>query len=548
MAPKLEQVAGAEIGAGQSYDCTVTLTTPTTPNNLLVVTAITASYAPTVLTGPDNFVLVREISLGIIKLAVWYREGAPATSSVKVHTSQVASMQVRLAQYSGAAQSGALDKVVVGSALGALISTGRTGVVSQADSIVFCAVANHYSSTAQQAFTGSLTRLLESVSPQIWGGYRIDTDDVRTRLTIHQAITSAVQNFTLDAVLTATRHWLAILCVFRGGSIGPARMTSTGQVALTVTGSGNLTVFGKLVANNPANTTALTVTGSGRMGPFTHQYRLGGWDGVLIGEGTDIPVVEVQGLGGWEMRTSDDDLPQGDGGIRGVDLQSSRQVLFKVNTHSDLTDEREAAAEVEDRLDILLRALVPQRDQDWELIWRDPDQPLKMLRCRPVNLLRDKDWQQILLADQSFALRAADPRHYSAFVRTPRVPNTPVGSIPYILSVLNAGNGYAYPIIQVSPTSVPLTRVELRNETYDLSWVVTAAVPVGSTLTGDMDARATGAPRSVVTIDSQSKYGAWQHPRETFSLAPGSNDLTLTTVPAGAPVTCVVQYRDTWSG
>jgi hypothetical protein len=68
-----------------------------------------------------------------------------------------------------------------------------------------------------------------------------------------------------------------------------------------------------------------------------------------------------------------------------------------------------------------------------------------------------------------------------------------------------------------------------------------------------MDGRITGAPRSPITLDGQSKYGSWQLPRDPFRIDPdpsgqgGFNNLYLRTTPAGAPVTATLEYRDTWA-
>lgn len=78
---------------------------------------------------------------------------------------------------------------------------------------------------------------------------------------------------------------------------------------------------------------------------------------------------------------------------------------------------------------------------------------------------------------------------------------------------MNEGNGQACPTIRVAvPTAAasPVNRAELVNETLDLTFAVQAVLPPGATLVGDMEARAIGAPRSVVTVDGHSKYGAWQ--------------------------------------
>ncbi len=104
-------------------------------------------------------------------------------------------------------------------------------------------------------------------------------------------------------------------------------------------------------------------------------------------------------------------------------------------------------------------------------------------------------------------------------------------------------------MIRVSgPTADSVQRIQLTNQTYDQTFAVEATLPTSSTLLGDMEARATGANRSIVTIDGQNKYGGWQFPRETFLLGPGENRLRLTTVPADTSVMCELEFRDTWNG
>lgn len=556
MPPVLRQRVGDQAGSGQKRTCTGNFNQPTLPGSLLVVTAV-SSGGSAALTGPSGFTLIRERVVGDLKLAMWYLEGAPSTQSVSVTTSVDRPLQMQAMEYTGAAMANALDQVTIATNQTNLASTGTTNTTSQSDSIVVACVANQVASTLQSGFSGALAALIGqgTTTPQSgwgWLGLGSDPDNLRNRLSVHHAITSAVQQFVLQAYLSAIAPWIAILCVFKGGSSGPVRMTSRNRPAITTGGRGDLTVFGPLRSTQLVSGAQgfFISGGTARIGPFVHQYRLGGWDGLLIGDSTPYRVESVEGLGGWEMRTSDDELPRADGGIRGIDLQSARQILFKVNTHSELaTGSPEAHADIQDKLDVLYRALVPQRSQDWELLWRDPDQPLKMIRCRPINIIQNLTADQLLLLNQTFALKATDPRHYSAFAKSVRIPNTPAGGIPFIQLVLNEGNGFAFPVIRVTPTDVPLTRIELRNETYDLSWAIEGVIPVGSTVVGDMEAHQNiGPARSVITMDGQSKYGLWRQPRETFRIAPGANDLTLTTVPSGAQVTATVEFRDTWSG
>lgn len=547
MAPKLEQSAAASVAKYQSRTVQATFTKATTPGSLVVVVCLAAGTLPSNLTTPAGFTLIANRGLRDVQMSVWYQQNSPTMDSVSVTTLDAEkSMQLRVMEFSGVAQANALDKLVVSTGESQYAVTGSTGTTSIGDELVLGFVANQYASTAQYGFSGGLTRLFESVSPESWSrGQNVDWE--RARLSVHQAVTSVARAHSIFSVLGTWRRWIAVVVTFRGGSAGPARFTSTQQgPILTTGGRGSLTVFGPLRSIQLGASSPMLVTGGGqaRIGPYNYQYRLGGWDGLLIGDDTPYRVDSHDGLEGWAIRTSDDELPRGDGALRGVDLQSSRQVIFELKVGG-------TQDEVEEAMDNLYRALVPQRDGDWDLIWRHPGRPLRMLRCRPVNISRELSWRETLVNHQKFSLLAADPRHYSASSHLIKVPVTPAGAaLDTITSVVNAGNGFAYPSIQITgPTSgPPVTRIELVNTTNDVSFVVQAVLPKGTVLVGDMEARATGAPRSVVTIDHQTKYGAWQHPRSTFALNPGENLLYLHTEPAGAPVACTVTYRDTWSG
>lgn len=544
----LEQSAAASVAKYQSRTATATFTAPTKPGSLVVVVCAAAGTIPSRLQGPEGFTLIGgERGLRDIQMSVWIRANCPSITSVSVTTLDAEkSLQVRAIEYSGVAQVNVVDKLTGSGDESQIAYAGSTGVVSQADELVLGFVVNQYASTSQFGFSGGLTRLFESTSPPGWSrGSNEDWE--RSRLTVHQAIPTSAQSWSMLSLLSTSRRWLSLLVTLRGaGGFGPARMTSTKQApALTTGGRGLLTLFGPLASKTAQP--VLTTGGSGRIGPSDYQYRLGGWGGLLIGAGTPWRVEGVEGLEGWELRTSDDELPRGDGALRGIDLQSARQILFKVNADSGPLQDPNV---LERRLDELYRALVPQRDTDWELIWRHPGRPLRMVRARPINLVRGQDLMQMILTGQGFTLRAADPRHYSAFVRQVTIPQTPLGVDPQTVTVINAGNGAAWPLIRVlGPSSADLLRrVELVNRTQNVSFTVAAVVARGSTLLGDMEARATGAPRSVVTIDDQPKYGAWQHPRQSFFLGPGGNDIYLRTDPPGVPIVCSLEWRDTWSG
>lgn len=554
--PTIAQHAYNTVCKGQSRTVTVTFTDPTGPNNLVVLSVVMAGGSnPTNVTVPSGFQLIRSRQNGNLQANLYYYEAAPSMEQINVTVSRDRSVQVRAVEYLGARTTGVLDQVAVLTGPGRSCESGFTNITVQADEVVFALIVNRHASTTQSGFSGGLSRLFESTSPKYFGNGGSNDDEDRTRCTHHHVVSNVITQWYIRALLSSHRDWIVILCTFRGGTSGPALFTSKqAPPVLKTTGTGSsayLSAFGPLKSLQapPMLSTSSTLPGAyAHISPFNYQYRLGGWSGLLIGSGTPYNVEGTDGLGGWQVRTSDEDLPRNDGALRGIDLESARQILFRLNVGPNL---------IEQYMDDLLKALVPQRDGDWELLWRHPNQPLKMMRVRPVDLLRERSNKQLVYHSQAFALRASDPRHYAAVPTRAQITNTPAGTaVATATTVVNNGNAPAYPIITITgPTSGPtVTRVVLTNTSSLVSFDVQLSLTAGSTLIGDMDARVTGAPRSIVTLNNQTKYGAWQLPREAFRLDPdpltqnGTNILTLTTVPAGAPITCSLFYRDTWAG
>lgn len=560
MAIVLEQTAYATIAKYSSRTGVAYFARPTKPGSLIVIAVAAAgTTSPNIntrLSTPDNFQRIVVAGLRDIETNLYYRPASPSMTSASITAiDNNKSLQIRMFEYSGMAQTNVLDKIQVRTSEDTGPYSGDTGPISQADELVLSFVVNQYSSTAQYSFRGALARLFESISPQSWsGGSNFDWE--RSRMTVHQTITAAIASFRLECNLSTTRRWISIIVTFRGGNIGPIKFSSTQQNSVLTCGNSKatLTLFGPLSSGKnvlvPVPTMLKTNTTRAWIGPSNYQYRLGGRTGLLIGSGTQFNVEGTEGLGGWSVRTSDEDRPRGDGAHRGIDLESARQILFKLNVGR-------GRLEVERNMDALLRALVPQIDTDWELIWRHPTGPLKMMRVRPIEALRNRDNRQLTIMSQTFALRAADPRHYNAIPTTVTIPVTPANAVdPQKTRVFNLGNSAAYPIITFKGPSfgVDVRRIQLVNETALVNFEAELTLSRGSILVADMDARITGAPRSIITLDGQTKYGAWQLPRQPFRIDPdptgfgGYNELYLRTEPAGAPVVCTIEYRDTWAG
>lgn len=546
---EIRQVAGkvAAHPPGEYHNTRIKaiFTQPTLPKSCIVaIGAITRyDYSSVQVTKPSGFVTAFLNTDDDVELHFWYKEGADPLNEVEMYVgSDGRAAQIMCFELTGVAQSSALDKVNSRSGNDTEdFNTGTTGTITTIGSIVIAAAMNQHPSSSQTGFTGGFSRITETVTPSS------DYDSDRNRLTTHALVASSLTSFVLSGRLSSARDWASGIVVFKPGTSGPARFTSKNSTGCTVGTRGNLSVFGPLKSTQAG--TALTVTNTvARMGPFNYQYRLRGWDGLLIGSGTKFHVEGTEGLNGWQIRTSDDDLPRGDGALRGIDLESARQILFKMNVGK-------GRDEVEANMRILFNALVPQRDEDWEMIWRHPGSPLKMIRVRPIDILRERSARQLFVAKQQFVLRAADPRHYSAIPKTVQIPVSPSENAPVYVSVVNEGNAAAYPFITIKgPSSGQINRIELVNLNGLYTFDVRLTLPSGSELKGDMEARVTGTPRSIITLDGASKYGAWQLPRLPFRLEPdpvlpgGDNMLYLRTEPAGADVQCTLTYRDTWSG
>ncbi|MDN5858605.1 MAG: hypothetical protein L0H84_08265 [Pseudonocardia sp.] len=549
MAIQLRQTA--EFARGEFYGQTglrfATFDQPTLPGSLILVVATQTLQYDGVgdLYGPSGYPQIVNTWYDELAVAMWYQQNAPATSSIGVYSTAHGALIIRLYEYTGAAQANVLDQVTLSSSRSSSFTTGTTGTTSQGDELVFGVVSNRYGSTHQTGFTGGLTQLSETRSPQ---GDPFDSDDQRCRLTTHHALVTTTAQFSLGGQLTTSRDWIAVLATFKSGSLGPARMTArNAPPAITISGRAALTAFGPLKALNAPP--AISITGRGRIGPFALQQRLFGWDGLLIGASTPYRVESIDGLGGGDVRVSDTDLARGDGASRGIDLQAARLVQFKVNFD-------DAAPAVAEQLHAdLMAALVPQRDTDGELLFRLPGRPLQLLLCRPIQMPRAMDGDYLFLRRQQFVLRAADPRIYSATEKVVEVANTPAGQADVTaVSVINEGNGRAYPVVQVdNRDTMALSGIQLVNATGDVAFEVATVIPPGSQLIGDMPAWITQAPRSVIRLDGQAKYGAWAPPRDPLFLeaAPvavgGVNAVYLRTTPAGADVVCTLTYRDTWA-
>src|ERR1044072_1486924 len=195
---KLEQTAYNSSCRYERRTLTATFGTATSPGSLLVLIVVLGGGTANIAV-PTNFVLIRSVTVGKLTEAMYYYQNAPSANSVTVTIDADRSMQVRCKEYSGAAQSNALDQVTVQTSTTNKGHSGLTGTTSQNGEIVVAAIANSYTSCTQFGFLGGLIRLFESVSPSSFGGFfkTYNDDPDRTRMTIHHLIVTLAGAFFL---------------------------------------------------------------------------------------------------------------------------------------------------------------------------------------------------------------------------------------------------------------------------------------------------------------------------------------------------------------
>ena len=282
---------------------------------------------------------------------------------------------------------------------------------------------------------------------------------------------------------------------------------------------------------------------------------------LVFGEGTEYGVNRAEGFEGHDTRTSDADLPRGDGAIRGIDYVAPRLVTFELAvielTGGDTTYEQYWSQ--------IREAFRPSRTEDLPLTFARPGMPERFIRARPVNLVRVETYRRYnVVGFPPVALRAVDPRIYSVELGSESVPvyaatqggaDFPVSEFPVDftggsqteLVVTNDGTADAYPLLRFyGPIVGTCTGVTLTNSTTGQTFVVSTPITTGQILTADMEAAVTGAPRLVISLGGSSRYGAWALPRDPFILAPGSNTLRFQVTGTSTDVAANISWRHTW--
>lgn len=282
---------------------------------------------------------------------------------------------------------------------------------------------------------------------------------------------------------------------------------------------------------------------------------------LVFGEGTEIGVNRAEGFEGFDARTSDADLPRGDGAIRGIDYVAPRLVTFELAV-IELTG---GTTTYEQYWTMIREAFRPSRTADLPLTFARPGMPERFILARPVSLIRVETYRRYnTVGFPPIALRAVDPRIYSVALGSENMPvyaatqggtEFPVVEFPVDftgggqseLVVTNDGTADAYPLMRFyGPVVGTCTGVTVTNSTTGQTFVVSTPITTGQILTADMEAAVTGAPRLVISLGGAGRYGAWALPREPFVLAPGSNTLRFQVTGTSTDVAANISWRHTW--
>lgn len=273
------------------------------------------------------------------------------------------------------------------------------------------------------------------------------------------------------------------------------------------------------------------------------------FNGLTWGPGTDIQVVEIDGLRSMKTRTSDETYPEDDGALPGIDLLDERTITYKLLIAAPQT------MTVEQALAACAAAFQVIRDPAGGLPlqvmlpgWSEPRQ----LTARPINNDVPIDVNYSLqYIEFSAQMVAADPLIYSTTLHplSTGLPS-PTAGLPFNVTfpatfgsstggsvlVTNAGNYASRPVITITgPCINPL----VSNGTSFMSFNLT----LGATdvLVIDM------AAKSVTLNGSASRYNTVTTGSAWWSLPPGNTTVVFETGD-GAQVAArmTIQWRDAW--
>lgn len=285
---------------------------------------------------------------------------------------------------------------------------------------------------------------------------------------------------------------------------------------------------------------------------FTFEY-----NGLLMGKGTNVRITSIAGLDDWEVTTNSVTVPRGDGNIPGDDYVNAKMIelTMQIVNPSDGNFTAVQNAFLRQTASSPFKFKLPNRDE-------------KLVFVRPHGRAVVHDPSAKFMMPISVRLRADDPRIYGvnqiSGVLRPFNPSSggtdyaKDGDTDYVgnptsgeLVLTNNGNVDAYPIIRLygPQDGGSLTGFTIFNVTTgaqaDFNFSTTMLAP--DIFTVDMNRIVTVQTEDgpYINLNGDNRYSNWVHPRDIFSLRPGSNTLHLMIDGSTADTSCVVIYRHT---
>lgn len=240
------------------------------------------------------------------------------------------------------------------------------------------------------------------------------------------------------------------------------------------------------------------------------QFAYNGW---TFGDGTSYDVVDAEGFGLPDIRSTRTDLGAGDGSFPGVDFYSVRVLRFRLEVTADSDVAFESA------MDVMRRATTKQASE-LPLTVDLPGQTAKRLECRPTRRRAPIDLPYAIgrLAVVDIEFTASDPLFYED-----TSTNTVITTAT---TVSNAGDTAAKWSAAITGSTNPTLRHDGSGLLLDFD-----------NLSGAVDLVSSHRQRTA-TQSGTNVYGNLTAVSEFFLLDPGDNSLTYT---GGG--TCTVTHR-----
>lgn len=287
---------------------------------------------------------------------------------------------------------------------------------------------------------------------------------------------------------------------------------------------------------------------------------------LTMGAGTNIKVVNVDGLDDLDVRAGDMPMPRGVGDVPGLHVAAGREVILDLI----ITGDRDSQS-LADLRKQALAAFTPAVSAVRPFSFKEPGFDEQFVYARTIGRVSPRVPERSPAygyIPMKVRLKLADPRIYGATLRSSVVPIYEAGGggldfdIDYAKefagggggsgserNLNNAGNSNAYPYLRFygPETGATLNAVKVVNVTTGQEAQFTGDILSGQVLNADMRRVVTADPGDTpwVEIGGVNRYGTWDLPRDPFRLQPGDNLIRFITTGTSSESYLVAFWRDT---